>query len=308
VRTDMCADGKRRKRFLARGRINKRPLRRKHCYAKGAHRTALLIFIRFGRMLTAVGRGRVLLHLGAAASLDLRRRSLGGDRGKAKRTRNREADQEAQCRSHQQHHRASALPGQSCKKGAASLRPSSPENEEQETQIARELRFPSMINPNGDEFMEDDPMASSRQADADRISEQGPSRISQAATRVSSAAGDVWEQTKERAGTARERTEFFLRENPVPTVIGALALGVAIGLAIRYSSSSAEKEVEAKSPLGNVDLSILSLPFLWPFFKTMRRRYEDSTEVVKDGVDRLKKVDVNRYVKPLRKKWKAWAN
>jgi hypothetical protein len=40
----------------------------------------------------------------------------------------------------------------------------------------------------------------------------------------------------------------------------------------------------------------------------MRRKYEDSAEAVKDSVDRLKKVDVNRYVKPLRKKWKAWAN
>lgn len=155
--------------------------------------------------------------------------------------------------------------------------------------------------------MEDDPLAASRPND-ERISEQGPSRLSQAASRVSTAAGDAWEHTKERAGTARERTEFFLRENPVPTVIGALALGVAIGLAIRYSSHSAEKEVEAKSPLGNVDLSILSLPFLWPFFKTLRRKYEDSSEVVKDQVDRLKKVDVNRYVKPLRRKWKAWAN
>lgn len=164
-----------------------------------------------------------------------------------------------------------------------------------------------MINPNGDEFMEDDPMAASR-ANEERISENAPGRLRQAADKVSMVAGDAWEQTKERAGTARERTEFFLRENPVPTVIGALAIGVAIGLAIRYSSSSAEKEIEAKSPLGNVDLSILSLPFLWPFFKSLRRKYEDSADVVKDGVDRLKKVDVDRYVKPLRKKWKAWAN
>ena len=57
-----------------------------------------------------------------------------------------------------------------------------------------------------------------------------------------------------------------------------------------------------------MDLSILSLPFLWPLFKSMRRKYEDSADVVKDGVDRLKKVDVDRYVKPLRKKWKSWAN
>jgi ElaB/YqjD/DUF883 family membrane-anchored ribosome-binding protein len=165
-----------------------------------------------------------------------------------------------------------------------------------------------MINPNGDEFMEDDPLAASMRSSEERGSDEIPGRLRQASDKVSTIAGDAWEQTKERASVARERTEFFLRENPVPTVIGALALGVAIGLAIRYSSSSAEKEVEAKSPLANVDLSILSLPFLWPLFKSLRRKYEDSAEVVKDGVDKLKKVDVDRYVKPLRKKWRAWAN
>jgi ElaB/YqjD/DUF883 family membrane-anchored ribosome-binding protein len=166
-----------------------------------------------------------------------------------------------------------------------------------------------MINPNGDEFMEDDPLAASKRASEERGSEeQIPNRMRQTADKVSAYAGDAWEQTKERASVARERTEFFLRENPVPTVLGALAIGVAIGLAIRYSSHSAEKEVESKLPLANVDLSILSLPFLWPFFKSVRRKYEDSTEAVKDGVDRLKQVDVDRYVKPLRKKWRAWAN
>ena len=157
------------------------------------------------------------------------------------------------------------------------------------------MRNKGMINPNGDEFMEDDPLAASMQA------RDEPENFRETA-------GDTWEKTRQKVGTARERTEFFLRENPVPTVLGALAIGVAIGLAIRFSSHSAEKEVESKMPLANVDLSILSLPFLWPFFKSLRRRYEDSAEAVKDGVDRLKKVDVDRYVKPLRKKWRAWAN
>ena len=177
-----------------------------------------------------------------------------------------------------------------------------------ETQTAVHLRTNHMINPNGDEFTEDDPLAASMRSSDEQISGDIPARLRQAAGKVSVAAGEAWEQTKEKAGTARERTEFFLRENPVPTVIGALALGVAIGLAIRYSSSSAEKEVEAKSPLENVDLTVLTLPFLWPLFKKVRSQYEDSAEVVKGGVDRLKKVDVDRYVKPLRKKWKSWAN
>src|SRR5450755_969434 len=165
-----------------------------------------------------------------------------------------------------------------------------------------------MINPNGDEFMEDDPLAASMRSGDEQMSGETPGRLRQAAGKVSVAAGEAWEQTKEKAGTARERTEFFLRENPIPTVLGALALGLAIGLAIRYSSESAEREKEIKTPLGNVDLGVLSLPFLWPFFKTMKRKYEDSTDVVKDGVDRLKSVDVDRYVKPLRKKWRSWTN
>ena len=177
-----------------------------------------------------------------------------------------------------------------------------------EAQKEAQLRCIGMINPNGDEFMEDDPQAASMTPSAERISGETQGRFRQAADKVSTVAGEAWAQTRDKAGTARERTEFFLRENPVPTVIGALALGVAIGLAIRYSSSSSEKEVEAKSPLGNVDLSILSLPFLWPLLKSMRSKYEDSADAVKDGVDRLKKVDVDRYVKPLRKKWRAWAN
>jgi ElaB/YqjD/DUF883 family membrane-anchored ribosome-binding protein len=172
-----------------------------------------------------------------------------------------------------------------------------------------------MINPNGGEFTQNNPAAGSADGGGQQQTTGGtatPSRFQGATEKVSTVASDAWRTTKQTAGTARERTEFILRENPVPTVIGALAIGLAIGLAIRYSSESREREVEAKTPLGNVDLSALTLPFLWPFFRSVQRRYEDTSEVVrdgvKDGVDRLKSVDVNQYVKPLRKKWRSWTN
>ena len=102
-------------------------------------------------------------------------------------------------------------------------------------------------------------------------------------------------------------TQFFVRENPVPTILGALGLGIAIGLAIRFASTSERKaEIQVKSPLGNFDWGILSLPFLWPLFKSAREKYESSAEAVKDGVKQLKKIDVDRYAKPIRKRWKAW--
>ena len=141
---------------------------------------------------------------------------------------------------------------------------------------------------------------------------QSGSRFQDMSGRMSTAASGAWKQTVQGAGTARERTEFFLRENPVPTVIGALAIGLAIGLAIRYSSETAREEKEVKTPLGDLNLGALSLPFLWPFFKSVQRRYEDTADVVKenvrDGVDRVRDIDVDRYVKPLRKKWRNWTH
>jgi ElaB/YqjD/DUF883 family membrane-anchored ribosome-binding protein len=163
-----------------------------------------------------------------------------------------------------------------------------------------------MINPSNEDFMEDDPLAASMHASEEQILAGVEGRGRQRVRRVSDAAGRKWEQTKSSAGKARERTEFFLRENPVPTVLGALAIGLAIGLAIRYASRAEEKETEIKTPLGNLDLSVLSLPFLLPLFKSVKRSYNDSTDAVKSGVDRLKNVDVDRYVKPIRKRWKAW--
>ena len=166
-----------------------------------------------------------------------------------------------------------------------------------------------MINPNGDQFTQNDGPGSSTNPSQEQTSSGGQSRFQEVSGRVTTAASGAWDQTKRTAGTARERSEFFLRENPVPTVIGALALGLAIGLAIRYSNSE-EREVEVKSPLGDMNLGMLSLPFLWPFFRSVKHRYEDSAEVVKDGVregfDRVKNVDVNRYMKPVRKQWRSW--
>lgn len=117
--------------------------------------------------------------------------------------------------------------------------------------------------------------------------------------------GDAWERTKQTAGRVRERTGYLLRENPVPMILGALVAGAAIGLAIGYSSSAEQK---AKSPLGRINWSFLSLPFLWPVFKSLKQKCEDSAESVRENVDRLKKIDIEHYAKPIRKRWKAWTH
>ena len=115
-----------------------------------------------------------------------------------------------------------------------------------------------MMNPSGDEFKEDEPLAASMQSREEQTSAEAEGRLRRTAQKVSAAAGDTWAQTREKAGIARQRTEFFLRENPVPTILGALAIGLAIGLAIRYASSAEEKEIESKPSLGNVHWGFLS--------------------------------------------------
>ncbi|HXX41354.1 MAG TPA: hypothetical protein VEI58_03715 [Chthoniobacterales bacterium] len=134
------------------------------------------------------------------------------------------------------------------------------------------------MNGHGDDWVEDNPTAAAMEP-----------------------RGDVWEQTKQRAGRARERTNLFLRENPVPMMVSALLVGVAIGFAIRLNSTPAEK---VKEPIGKFSWTLL--PFLWPLAKLIRDNYNNSAEAVLENVDRLKKIDIDRYTKPIRKRWKNW--
>jgi len=160
-----------------------------------------------------------------------------------------------------------------------------------------------MKDSNGDNL--NDPM-SETEFGHDLPARSAQERLSEGARKFSQAASDTWGQTRQKAVVVRERTEFFLRENPVPTVLGSLALGLAIGLAIRYSSRPEEPSVSLKRALREFDWSSVTPAFLPGFMKTMKRGYADSAEAVKEGIERVRDVDVDDYVKPLRKRWKSW--
>jgi len=164
-----------------------------------------------------------------------------------------------------------------------------------------------MINPNNDDITRDEPLPTPLQSSEGEFGSSGREQFRRRQNKFSTAMTHTWEGTKEKAGRARDRTEYFVRENPMPTILGALGLGIAVGLAIRYATEP-KTDIEVKSPLGNVNWSwsFLSLPFLWPFFKSAKEKYETSAEAVKDGVKRLKKIDIDDYAKPIRKRWKAW--
>jgi hypothetical protein len=154
-----------------------------------------------------------------------------------------------------------------------------------------------MVDPTEEDFVNDEPLGVEQNGPVRKRRRRSPSVLEPPPRRR--------EQIRNRASGTRERTELFLRENPVPMIIGALAAGLVIGLAIRYASRSDEKEVEIKTPLGRINWGVLSLPFLWPFVRGMKEKFEDSAEAVKDSV---RGIDVDRYTKPIRKRWKSWTS
>jgi hypothetical protein len=161
------------------------------------------------------------------------------------------------------------------------------------------------MNPNENDLTRDEPLPAQQfQPCEEDIGLTGREQFRRATEEVSTQMSQTWEQTKDKASRAIERTEDFMRKNPVPTILGALGLGIAIGLTIRYAAPSERKrEIEVDAPWGKFNWSVLSLPFLWPLFKSAREKSED---VMRNGVKRLKKMDVERYAKPIRKRWKAW--
>jgi hypothetical protein len=157
-----------------------------------------------------------------------------------------------------------------------------------------------MMDSTEDDFVNDEPLAAEQNGPVRKRRRRAPSVLEPPRRRR--------EQIRGRAVSPRERTELFLRENPVPMILGALAAGLAIGLAIRYASRSGGKEVETKTPLGRINWSMLTLPFLWPMLREMKGKLEDSADAVREGVGRVKNIDVDRYTKPIRKRWKSWTH
>ena len=161
------------------------------------------------------------------------------------------------------------------------------------------------MNPNENDLTRDEPLPAQQfQPYKGDIGATEREQLRRATAEPSTQMSQTWDQAKEKASRALERSEHFVRENPVPTILGALGLGIAIGLAIRYAAPSERKrEIVVESPWGKMNWSVLSLPFLWPLIKSAR---EKSGDVMRNGVKRLKKMDVERYAKPMRKRWKAW--
>lgn len=111
------------------------------------------------------------------------------------------------------------------------------------------------------------------------------------------------QEIKDRGQDFVRETENYVRGNPVPALLGAIAVGFAIGLIAR----SLEREREPE-PIRDALNEIRGL--LKPLAKKTRRAYADSSHAVHDAVaqavERAKDLDVEHYVDPVAKWWKRF--
>ncbi|SRR5260221_4386298 len=102
-----------------------------------------------------------------------------------------------------------------------------------------------------------------------------------------------------------QRTESYVRANPIPALLGAVAVGFALGLIARSLETQREPE-----PIRDAVREIRSL--LKPLAKKTRKAYAESSDAVRDAVEqaveKAKEIEVDRYVDPVTSWWKRlWA-
>lgn len=104
-----------------------------------------------------------------------------------------------------------------------------------------------------------------------------------------------------------QNADTYLRENPIPALLGALAVGFAIGLLARALESK-PKPARLRDHLDEAEDYLHSI---WtPFSKKTRRAYHKSAEAVRDAVgdtvERVRDVDVDEYTDPVVKWFRRW--
>lgn len=109
------------------------------------------------------------------------------------------------------------------------------------------------------------------------------------------------QEMKNRGQDIVRETEVYIRQNPVPALLGAVAVGILIGMVAR----SLEREREPE-PIHDVVNELRSM--LKPLAKKTRKGWAASSEAVQDAVHevvgRARDLDVEQYVDPVAKWWR----
>jgi ElaB/YqjD/DUF883 family membrane-anchored ribosome-binding protein len=104
---------------------------------------------------------------------------------------------------------------------------------------------------------------------------------------------------QEGATEALHRADVYVRENPVPTILGALALGFLIGVLVRSSEPTPRSRWnDAREDVEDQLRSLLS-----SVAKKGKKAYKKSAHAVResihDATDAARKIDMDDYTDPV---------
>lgn len=107
-----------------------------------------------------------------------------------------------------------------------------------------------------------------------------------AAIRVTEAAKDMYQTAALKAGDTLTTSKEYVRQNPVPVVLGAIAFGAAIGYMILMARRKPTfGERYAEEPLGAMREAILSA--LAPAAQRVHQGYDSAREGAEKVMDRM---------------------
>lgn len=116
-----------------------------------------------------------------------------------------------------------------------------------------------------------------------------------AAHRAADKAKEMYESAAVKAGDTLETSKDYVRRNPVPVVLGAIAFGAALGYMLmlaRRKPTFSERCVD--EPLGAVREAILSA--LAPVAHGVHKGYDSARDNVEKAMDRVHRSDTGRTV------------
>jgi len=133
------------------------------------------------------------------------------------------------------------------------------------------------------------------QTDQDNLQQNGTSSASSFANDLRGRAAGM----QEGATQALHRADLYVRENPVPTVLGALAIGFLIGVLVRSSEPTPRSRWNAAREDAEDQLRDL----LSSLAKKGRKAYKKSAGAVRDSIsdaaDAARSIDIDDYTDPV---------
>jgi ElaB/YqjD/DUF883 family membrane-anchored ribosome-binding protein len=131
--------------------------------------------------------------------------------------------------------------------------------------------------------------------DTDQSQENLPNRAAGFAEDLKSRAAGM----QEGATEALHRADMYVRQNPVPTVLGALALGFLIGVLVRSSEPTPRSRWNAAREDAEDQLRDL----LSSLAKKGKKAYMKSASAVREGIsdaaDAARNIDMDDYTDPV---------